>query len=74
MALPKKELRKEKYLATNFILNSVANKINPNSLNLTNFYIIKIGENTIKNLKATNYFTIMNIIPAIPNPIKINLF
>jgi len=34
---------------------------------------MKKGENTKKNLKASNYFRAITMTPAIPNPINVSL-
>lgn len=46
---------------------------NPKQSNLMIGYVMKMGENTKKNLNASKFSIAIKIMPAIPNPIMTNL-
>lgn len=66
MPRPSNDLKKPTFSRTESTLNSVAKRITPNSLNESIWYIMKIGENIIKNLPAKMLLTAKKIVPDIP--------
>ena len=67
MALPSNDLKNPTFYSTISIFISVANKITPNILHITIFYVMKIGEKTRKNLPESILFNARYKVPPTPN-------
>jgi len=63
---PRSDLRKPTFSSTASTLNSVANRTPPKRLSQQFEYIMKIGENIMKNLPAKMLLTAKKIVPATP--------
>ena len=67
MALPSRDRKNPTFYSTMSIFISVANRITPNILGNCNWYVMKMGEKTRKNLPESILFNARYKVPPTPN-------